>query len=400
MPKFNINNHSRISSNHDISSSTILPYNRTISSSSSIISTPSNNIKKFQRQRQQEKQQQQHHHQQPPRASKNTRLVKTKLLNLQQSSRQQLMNRIKDDHNSKTVDEILVPKHNSFPPHLLGNTKPPSPNTFDCSVFTNVDVNRQSHSLFTPIKESKVKAWESAEKVAQSIIFDNDDSDSDAFSDDDKENCVVSIPGYTKGELELLNKYSNLSTQEEKKILSEYKRKLLSQHERNLNNDNSITFRRQLQINRKKEILSRLFNDANNLNLEYITNNYINELNLHTLINEDNQEIEYLLEEDGNFKILQEEVKHNIFHTKKVIDNDNENNNFDYDRFQNLTSKKLDKIHDILINKHENITEDEEYKEPSFYSDDVSNLELEEELVSFTVAYLRQNIKDLEPQEE
>ena len=46
-----------------------------------------------------------------------------------------------------------------------------------------------------------------------------------------------------------------------------------------------------------------------------IDNNLIS-LDLHSLINNDMEEVNYLLEEDGNFKILQEEVKQNIFHKK------------------------------------------------------------------------------------
>ena len=94
---------------------------------------------------------------------------------------------------------------------------------------------------------------------------------------------------------------------------------MLSQREQNLSNNNLISFRRQLQIDQKKEILSKLFNNQNKLNLDYITDNdnnsidsYTNQYNvidnnlisldLHSLINNDMEEVNYLLEEDGNFK--------------------------------------------------------------------------------------------------
>ena len=137
---------------------------------------------------------------------------------------------------------------------------------------------------------------------------------------------------------------------------------MLSQQEQNLSNNNLISFRRQLQIDQKKEILSKLFNNQNKLNLDYITDNdnnsidsYTNRnqynvidnnlisLDLHSLINNDMEEVNYLLEEDGNFKILQEEVKQNIFHKKIVTDNQQSDENghgqFDYERFQSLTAK-------------------------------------------------------------
>ena len=115
----------------------------------------------------------------------------------------------------------------------------------------------------------------------------------------------------------MLFKFKNLSNQEEKKLLFDYKRKFLSQQERNLTNsgDTSLSYRRSLQINQKREIISKMFNsNINNLNLEYITNNSSNAEDILQVISLDTEEMNYLLEEDGNFKLLQEEVKQNVFH--------------------------------------------------------------------------------------
>lgn len=441
LPKFNHShsNQSRVASNNDISTSSIFPYNRTVSSSSSIMSTPSNNIRKFQRQRQQEKRNNEHlpppsqHQRQtgnskndPTRTSKNGRLIKNKLLNLQQSLKQQLINRISDKDPGHLHSNNSQSNTKKVTPPVFGLQKVAS-SPYDFSVFTKVITNEKHHDqvLFPAIKQSQIKAWESAEKICRGIIFDNDDEYDDEEStedeSEDKKNPIISIPGYTDGELKELFKYPNLSSQEEKKLLTEYKRKVLSLREQSLSNNNLISFRRQLQIDQKKEILSKLFNNQNKLNLDYITDNDNNNNNidsysnrnqynvvdnnlismdLHSLINNDMEEVNYLLEEDGNFKILQEEVKQNAFHKKIVTDNQHHNDEnghgqFDYERFQNLTSKKLDKIYDVHAIRYTGTNvDDDEYKEPSFYSDDVSNLELEEELLQFTTGHLRQRIHE------
>ncbi|RCK58025.1 hypothetical protein Cantr_06648 [Candida viswanathii] len=389
--------HSRVSSASDMHSTTGLPYNRTISSSSSIISTPSNNIKKFQRQRQQENQQYQTKTNHVPRARGNTRLVKTKLLNLQQSLKQQLINRISEEQPRQGQQHYSSDSRIQFPPHFaLGK---PEEKSFDCGIYTRA-VERNRNELFPAVRESQIKAWESAERATRNLVFGNDSSE-DESDDDEHDNAIVSIPGYTQGELSMLFKYKNLSSQEEKTLLSDYKRKFLLQQERSLTSgDSTLSYRRSLQINQKREVIAKMFNNnANNLNLEYITNNSSNVEDVLRAISMDNEELNYLLEEDGNYKLLQEEVKQNVFH-KKVITNENQvdekrNGHFDYDRFQSLTSKKLDKMHDVLVRLLEgDDSTNDEYREPSFYSDDVSNLELEEELLQFTIGYLRKCIKE------
>lgn len=394
---------SRVSSASDMHSISGFPYNRTISSSSSIISTPSNNIKRFQRQRQQENQQHQAKANQAPRTSRNTRLVKSKLLNLQQSLKQQLINKISEELPRSGIKHYHGDNRMKFPPHFaLGK---PEKSSFDCKIYTK-SVVPHKNKLFTPIRESQLNAWESAESVTRNLVFNNDSSDDESDDDCDEtknnDNAIVSIPGYTQGELDMLFKFKNLSNQEEKKLLFDYKRKFLSQQERNLTNsgDTSLSYRRSLQINQKREIISKMFNsNINNLNLEYITNNSSNAEDILQVISLDTEEMNYLLEEDGNFKLLQEEVKQNVFHKKLIASNnqvdENGSGHFDYDRFQSLTSKKLDKIHDAFVRQHEeDDNSNDDYREPSFYSDDISNLELEEELLQFTIGHLRKCIKE------
>ena len=75
--------------------------------------------------------------------------------------------------------------------------------------------------LFPAIKQSQIRAWESAEKICRGIIFDDDDDDEEESTDDESENTknpIISIPGYTEGELKELSKYPNLSSQEEKTL--------------------------------------------------------------------------------------------------------------------------------------------------------------------------------------
>lgn len=393
---------SRVSSGSEMHSVNGFPYNRTISSSSSILSTPSNNIKKYQRQRQQENQNQNQQQQvkstQVIRTSRNTKSVKTKLLNLHQSLKQQLINKISEELLRSGSKPSRRDNGMQLPPHFaLGKTEK---TTFNCDIYTK-SVASQKSKLFLPIRESQVNAWESAESVTRNLVFSNESSDDESENyGQDHGDVIVSIPGYTQGELNMLFKFKNLSNQDEKRLLFEYQRKLLSQQERNLTNGNaSLAYRRSLQINQKREIISKMFNNnTNNLNLEYITNNSSKADDILQAISHDAEEINYLLEEDGDFKLLQEEIKQNVFH-KKAISNENQldenkNAHFDYDKFQGLTSKKLDKMHDDVVRQHEeeNYSNDE-YREPSFYSEDLSNLELDEELLQFTIGHLRTSIK-------
>ncbi|KAI5956428.1 hypothetical protein KGF54_000903 [Candida jiufengensis] len=283
---------SRVVSNDLVDSiANSLSYNRTISSSSSILSTPSNNIRKFQQQRQQHQNQQnqtqkKHHHhnhsdkdeKHSNRISRNGQLIKNKLLNLHQSHKQLQPNPIQTQSTSQQPQQPTTQKslHNA---EYYTRTV----------IFPEVSSDEEDESN------------------------DNDETETEDFETFFK-NSINSIPGYTKGELDVLINQQELTHEEEKKLLLEYKRKEMTKQERSYMKTSSLSIRRQLQVTQKKEILTKIFGNHNKLNNEYITNNsefssFNNNFNLQMVFNEDREEIFHLLEEDNDFKVSMEEFR-------------------------------------------------------------------------------------------
>ncbi|KAK6456877.1 anaphase-promoting complex subunit 9-domain-containing protein [Scheffersomyces xylosifermentans] len=479
LPKFNT---SRAASSHLAPNDTtfnpndsMAAYNsttRTVSSSStSMVSTPSNNIRRFQQQRQQNQQQNQSQGTKKPisqRTSRNGRLIKSKLLNLQQSSKQ----KVAADGDGNAVDHEIDESHpnKSVPSFIIH--KPINMNGYDYAVFTNypTDIDLQHGDHLPPaVKESQIKAWESAERISRNVIFgvssesedefdDEDESasgSSDSFNDKEnseninngrtgvnKNNIIQSIPGYTRGELNVihssfqdlqhrsvsLNKYNS----DEKRMLHDYKKQVQSNQEKIFSSTHSIATRRQMQINQKKDMLSRLFGYSNTLNQEYITNNSSyssvdNTANIQKTFHEDKEEITSLVEEDRAFVQALEETRHALKDLKNSSVSSNikrkrrrssltprmDTSDFDYDKFHNVTAKKLDKLYNKHLSEHDRENDEVNYNDMAGTNvvnncnmeddnhddyneeDDLDELseEISEELQLFTMSYLRKCIK-------
>ena len=416
----------RTSSQNDNSynvDSTTFNSTRTVSSSSSMVSTPSNNIRRL-RQKQQQQQDQQKNQTGPKinksQKSSNGRLIKSKLLNLQQS----LKRFINGFHNSnveedaKLDDMIDVDHPNKSVPSFIIH-KPVNMNSYDYSIFTNypngIDLQHGDH-LPPAIKETQIKAWESAEKISKNVIFGNS---SDSDEDDNHKlisynNPVTAIPGYTKGEFGIVSDVYQRTQRElgdlaseEKYQLFNFKKKAQSVHERAYSQAHAFSTRRQVQITQKKELLHRMFGYSNNLNLEYITNNssysaFDNSSNIQKTFYEDKEEIAALQEEDKAYMLALEEARHNFGRSqnydlginikrKRRRSEESDPDNFDYEKFQSLVANKLDKLYnnyfvdydgDILSHYEDNDEEDE-----------VDNL-YDGELHHLSLSYLRKCIKE------
>ena len=317
---------SRVFSNDVIDSlANSLSFNRTVSSSSSILSTPSNNIRKYQRQQQQQQQHQQQQHQN---------------------------NRHNHHHHHHRHHHHYDNTHNHSQPHLKPDTHPQDDNkqigveksvgriSRNGQLIKNKLLNlHQSHKLLQPstgnnvqqqkthqattqleLQHSPRKITHDAEYYTRKVIFGNDTSDSEI---DDEENEQVeedaspirSIPGYTKGELQLLLKQpTQLNEEDERKLLLEYKRNLMSKQERYFMKSHSLAIRRQVQVSQKKDVLAKMFGDNSMLISEHMTNNtdyssLDHSFNIHKVLNEDNEEITNLLEEDTWFQASMEEFR-------------------------------------------------------------------------------------------
>lgn len=398
--------------------STTFNTTRTVSSGSSMVSTPSNNIRRFrqkqqQQQLQQQQQQQQHHQPQkagPTDKSSNGRLIKSKLLNLQQSLKRFISgfhNNVEEDGDNDANIDVDHP-NKSVPSFIIH--KPVNMNSYDYSIFTNypngTDLQHGDH-LPPAVKESQIKAWESAEKISKNVIFGNssDSEDDDEFRP--KTTIpVTAIPGYTKGEFGIVSevfertqKESADLASEEKYQLFNFKKKVQSVHERAFSQAHAFSTRRQVQITQKKELLHRMFGYTNNLNVEYITNNssysaFDNSSNIQKTFYEDKEEIAALVEEDKAYKLSLEEARHTFLraqnydlgiNVKRKRRNDDDPDTFDYEKFQNLVATKLDKLYTNYFMEYDGDI-------LTHYDDDDDMLD--GELHHFSLSYLRKCIKE------
>lgn len=305
---------------------------RSVSSTSSMLSTPSNNIRAVQSQRQMEHARQQAS--KPPGTpkpqhastfSKNGRFLKSKLLNLLQSLKR-FIRKGNASSGEGSSNNTAVGENNLF--HLLQKIS-----GYDYRLFSHrIDKGRNS----LPVKDSQIKAWESAEKVTASIIFaespeDEVDLDSDPETSEEPPITtnikhesrllhLLSLPGYTKPELdivmELLHKDKHFSNNpssfdaqqkcERDQSINHHRQEVQAHHERAFWQTHSFATRRQIQIAQKRELIVRMFGNSNQLNAEYVTNNscYLaldSSSNVQKVIYEDKSEMGMLLEEEQAF---------------------------------------------------------------------------------------------------
>lgn len=294
--------------------------------------------------------------------------------------------------------------------------KPLNMNTYDYSVFTHYpnDDDMQSEDFLPPaVKESQIKAWESAEKISKSLIFDDSSSDEEDGAEDgqlqSKEGDVIikTLPGYTRGELGIIQaRYGekqklgpqmySFSDEEEKKLLWDFRKRQQATQEKLFSQYLSLSNKRKIQIAQKKDLLYKMFGYNNNLNQEYTTNNTSysaidNVSNTQKAFYEDKEEIGLLIDEDRLFHQSLQETKTNL----KTLQNNRLGLNktklmkldlgeFDYEKFQSIVSFKLGHLYDEFFDAYDrsSMIDDEEIDEVS------------EELYHFTVSFLRRCIKD------
>lgn len=291
---------------------------RTVSSSS-IISTPSNNIRRVQNTR--------------PKRPDDLRAS-----GVQSTAR-----------TSKRLLNLLKLRKTQALPKPFVLRQPVSMTKYDYSVFVGT-----AGEAMPPLKESQVQAWESAEKISASIIFDGEGSSGDAFSifddaagdetfDDDSvcveaetsinrgagrakvhpQQLIQAIPGYTRGELQIiLDNFAQLqaganlveNAAGEEKGLWLYRQQQSAAQEKAFMAYRTLSGKRKVQIHHKREFLHKLFGYANNLNQEHITNNTLysaidNVANAQKAFHEDKDEIFQLLEADKEFKETMAEAR-------------------------------------------------------------------------------------------
>lgn len=426
-PKYNLPKFRRISSqhsasdsfanesgSHNVSQNTHINTTRTVSSLSSMISTPSNNIRRFQHNNALQQQ-----HERKPISQKPPNInVKKKLLNLHQLLRQRF------------------PETGQQRPFVL--RQPANMSMYDYTVFVrNCDpenevsrnvgpkeqyigpVEEEGEVLPPAIRESQIKAWESAEKISSNLIFDSSDDeleldgnyDAANESIDDKENAhqhhhkdahiILLLPGYTRGDVavilahfELLQKSSEaidytLNEEMVQSRLWEARQQHQAQQERAFAAYQTLPGKRKIQVNQKKELLHRMFGYSNSINLEHVTNNtsYLavdNVLNTQKAFHEDKDEVNALLEEDKAFNEALAEARKNLALLQKPLMDTGATKTkrgdiaaaFDYDKFAHLTGAQLDRMYNAVLDGVEVVEEDDD------------------ELPAFTLGYLKRCLKE------
>lgn len=424
-PKYNLNRFRRIPSQHSADQTYLNPNEslnqnstRTISSgSTSILSTPSNNIRRIQQQKQQLRIQREQKDSKEQRAKRPSMMsrpsnVKNKLLNLQ--SLKKFMTDKKGTEKAGT--------------QAFAIRKPLDMNAYDYSVFTNYSNDSDmldDDSLPPAVKESQVKAWESAEKITNNLIFNDTSSESDDDSEVDGEpkdtkemkhrsnEIIQSLPGYTKGELCIIQtrfndkqkqgpNVTNFGDDEEKQLLWDYRKRQQATQEKLFSQYLSLSNKRKIQLAQKKDLLYKMFGYNNNINQEYVTNNtpysaIDNAANSLKAFHEDKEEICLLIDEDRLY--------HQLLHDTKASLNSRHNNrlginkrklkkieitDFDYDKFQSIVSFKLDHLYDRFFVNYN-------CSKPADMDDDD---EVSEELYNFTTAFLRRCMKDTDEIED
>lgn len=279
-----------------------------------------------------------------------------------------------------------------------------------------------------PIRESQVAAWQLAERVLKSLIFgsdlsSSDDDDSMAIDDDEPtvaplppissagttlgpEAIIKAIPGYTKDELQVV--LSAATEADAQRNVLEHKRRVHRHHEHIFAQLATVNHKRQVQIDQKREVYTRIFGDANRLNHEYITNNLFylaidNLADIHQLFHEDKLEVTSIVAEEKAFlTALAETAK--LFASQHcpsrveapVVDLPTKqrrrspppiaDDEVDYEKLQGMIARKLDSSYSRTVN------DDVDQDEPDV--SDISIEELNDELQGYVCRHLRARLRN------
>lgn len=409
LPRLRVTSHSFA----DVSNGSIANVTQRTVSSSSMMSTPSNNIRRVQQRNgfRQRSTNPELRAREIPAGGNATR----KILNLQQLKK-----------------TYLNPK-----PFVL--RKPINMTKYDYSVFADhaAALSLDEDELPPPIKESQIRAWESAEKISSNLIFENahppssgkfgifEDAskDMDISVDDEvqadaetsinrgssipgpqsSDDTIQSIPGFTKGELKILNENFDLLKNSSGQVdpvdfedtlanaLWVYRQLESASQERAFMAHHTISGKRNVQVYHKKEFLRKLFGYSNNVNIDFITNNtsysaFDNVANVQKVFHEDKDEMLGLLEEDKLFEEAIRDTRTNQLanNTESAGGRVDSEPDVDNSHLLHLTQTWLTSNY---INENDS---DDICSGDSFMHGD----DRDQEMVTFTMAHLKRCIKD------
>lgn len=258
-------------------------------------------------------------------------------------------------------------RHGEFA--LGGAASGSTSNGYDYAVFV---AGSPGDSAPRSVRESQVRAWELAERVAATVIFDSDSEDeSEAPTptrNADKLSAVLAIPGYTADEVKsIVHEFE--SSGFESPLVSGVSRHLEPveayqyRQDQQLSQVASFAGKRQQQVCNKKELIRRLFGYNNNLNQEFMTNNSAysaldNMLNIQKAFHEDKDEVRQLIECEQEYQAVMEEARFRFEHTASREDI------MDHLNLRAMVSQKLDMIYNRLLHEgsdahHEQVVSDD-----------------------------------------
>lgn len=193
-----------------------------------------------------------------------------------------------------------------------------------------------------PVKESKIHAWQSAERTSAAVIFDNaavsggpddsmvvdDDSVDDSTietsaihqsrdawknSDSDSFSVIRSLPGATRSEFATLA--AAFAAIQRSHSPEDASVEAPPPSAASFVNTHTLAGKRKAQVARKREMLHKLFGYLNSVNLDFITNNTShlaldNTMNAQKAFLEDREEMAVMAEEAAAFEQGLEELRH------------------------------------------------------------------------------------------
>lgn len=425
------------------------------SSTTSVISTPSNNIRRFQGCQMTKKPNYRFKKEMiDQKQQKNSNYVKSRLMSFLRLHKKELRDGHKEDDTIDVDSSVSNNKGSIVKKEIIQNAnrkymfsfnkeEKQAKQEYDYSVFVRHPWENSNHQdyMFPVVRDSQIAAWESAERVVDSVIFNKGKSSLDDFdkslqlySNDNsekktknkesknkksKEYVIKSIPGYCSRELEIIqnvfsqlqnrSKDQSLDMELEKTLLDEYKKLLQLIQQKIFTQSQSFLTKRQIQIFQKKKLLAQIFGLNNNLNLEYITQNTLysvfdSSYSIHKTFHEDKNELTNLINEDKAFNKSLEKAKKKMnsfkntdfeMNFKKKYKKNSfinvEINDFVYEKFQATIHKKLDEIYDnFLLTFHDDNQKKKLLTNSKSYS---FSQESNDELQLNIVFYLRKCLK-------
>lgn len=207
--------------------------------------------------------------------------------------------------------------------------------------------------LHPPVRQSQIKAWESAENITSNRIFDYTKPGEESWIDEDTyeygieeevsidrgteewaepaatDGILVLVPELSRSELAIVSDIHTHVQQadvipelddldnDEKSLLWAHARQQSEEYEKLYQSNHTMAGKRRVQVMQKRAFLQKLFGHLNNVNVEFTTNNSSyscvdGSMSAQKVFHEDKEEICELLEQQQSFQSALEEVRERL----------------------------------------------------------------------------------------